>query len=89
MQADSPWQRGTEENGNAFCDSIFQGASVLFLQDHGGGAAERSRVAERSAHSLLLAEPALGEWEADLVCFQVHSSLPCFFSQSDRAVGLQ
>ena len=46
MQADSPWQRGTEGNGHAFCDSIFQGASVLFLQDHGGGAAERSRVAE-------------------------------------------
>ena len=37
-----------------------------FLQDHGGGAAERSRVAERSAHSLLQVQPALGEWEADL-----------------------
>ena len=60
-----------------------------FLQDHGGGAAERSRVAEHSGHSLLQAEPALGEWEADLGVLAGALFPALFFSRSERAAGLQ
>ena len=59
-----------------------------FSQDHGGGAAERSRVAERSAATACCRYNLLWGSGRRIWC-ACRGTLPCFFSRSERAAGLQ